>query len=207
MWPDAAGAVECGAGREPRTGWRSAILEACGCSATTFPEVELVDLPEFGPDEAARIAGGEPDPFGTDHLGIVWQEKTDHVGLIDDGHLIGYAGWTARQVSTADGQVVEVLGLGGVMVQSERRGSGVGGELVLGAMQRMRAAGGVLAMLFCRAERLAFYERLGWIPIRDDVTVEQPGGGIVMPLHTCWTPLVEGATMPAGELGVEGLPF
>ena len=195
-----------GEGRTPGCGDSRRHL-ICSRLAATLPGVELIDLPDFGPDDFAQITAGASDPFGTDHLGIVWQEKTDHVGLIDEGQLIGHAGWIASRVRAADGQVVEVLGLGGVMIHGDRRGRGVGGVLVRGTMEKMRASGGSLAMLFCRPERLSFYGRLGWLPIRDEVTVEQPDGTIVMPLCTCWTALVEGESMPAGGLHLEGLPF
>ena len=169
--------------------------------------MEVIDRPEYGPNDVAEVSGGESDPFGTDHLGIVWREKSEHVALVDDGRLIGCAGWVVSQVSVAGRPDVEVLGLGGVMVHAAHRGHGVGAQLVDGAMQRMRSSGGSLGMLFCRPERLAFYGRLGWVPIEDEVTVGQPGGRIVMPLRTCWTPLVAGGLLPAGRLRLNGLPF
>jgi predicted N-acetyltransferase YhbS len=169
--------------------------------------VELIDLPEFGPDAYAQIVDGEPDPFGTDHLGIEWGPKSHHVGLMDDGRLIGHAGWVASHVGVMNGETIEVLGLGGVLVHRRFRGNGVGRVLVAGAMQHMRMQGGTIAMLFCRPERLRFYGDLGWFPIAGAVTVGQPGGPIVMPLRTCWHPLVEGATVPDGAMEFPGRPF
>jgi predicted N-acetyltransferase YhbS len=169
--------------------------------------VELIDLPVFGPGEFDRIVGGTRDAFGTDHLGIEWLEKSHHVGLMDDGLLVGHAGWVASSVQTAGRQVVEVLGLGGVIMHADYRGRGVGAQLVEGAMHRMSASGVGVGMLFCRPERLAFYGRLGWLPITDPVRVGQPGGSIVMPLRTCWTPLAEGSELPGGTLDLRGLPF
>jgi GNAT superfamily N-acetyltransferase len=169
--------------------------------------VELIDLPDFGPDEFGQIIDGESDPFGTDHLGISWQSKSDHVGLIDEGRLIASAGWVAVDARVANGPSIEVLGLGGVVVHRDRRGSGVGGHLVLGTMKKMRDRHGSIALLFCRPERQPFYQRLGWFPIADEVTVGQPGGATVMPLRTCWTPLSPGEALPAGALRFEGLPF
>ncbi len=62
-------------------------------------------------------------------------------------------------------------------------------------------------MLFCRPERVPFYESLGWYPTRAGVTADQPGGTIEMPLVTCWTPLIHGAALPSSTLHLEGLPF
>ncbi len=199
----ASGRVEAGSVRRGRASDPGIPLNL----PTTLPRVELIDLPEFGPDDFDLVTGGEPDPFGTDHLGIEWLDKSDHLGLMDGGRLIGHAGWVASTVRTADGWEGAVLGLGGVMMHPDYRGHGVGAQLVEGAMARMRSGGPRLGILFCRPERLAFYGRLGWIPVTSEVTVDQPTGTIVMPLRTCWSALEEGASLPAGDLRVVGLPF
>jgi predicted N-acetyltransferase YhbS len=169
--------------------------------------VELVDLPDFGPEDYAQIVDGEEDPYGTDHLQIVWREKTEHVGLMEDGRLVAHAGWVPVRVRSTAGQVVDVLGLGGVMVHRQWRGSGVGRHVVLGAMDRMREGDGALGMLFCRTERLPFYQRMGWRLVPNQVTADQSGGSIVMPLRTCWAPLVAGASVPSTDMHVDGQPF
>ncbi len=173
----------------------------------TFDNVELIDLPEFGPDEYAQIVDGEPDPFGTEHLAIEWGPKTHHLVLMDDGRPVGHAGWVTTHVRVVSGETIEVLGLGGVLVHRRFRGNGVGRVLVTGSTQRMRMQGGSVAMLFCRPERLRFYGDLGWLPIAGAVTVGQPGGPIVMPLRTCWLPLIEGAAVPDGAMEFRGQPF
>ena len=169
--------------------------------------VKLIDLPNFGPDDYAQIVDGEVDLFGTDHLGIEWRDKSGHVGLTEEGRLIGHAGWVPVQVRGTTGQVTDVWGLGGVMVHRDYRGGGAGCQVVSGAMERMVELGGSIGMLFCRPPRLRFYERLGWFRLANAVTADQATGTITMPLVTCWTPLVEGAALPASDLHVEGLPF
>jgi predicted N-acetyltransferase YhbS len=164
-------------------------------------------MPQFGPDDYAEIVDGEQDPFGTDELGIVWRAKTSHVGLREEGRLIGHAGWVPAEVESPSGASFEILGLGSVMVHRRRRGHGIGGRLVLGAMERMGQVDGSVAMLFCRHLRLPFYQRLGWLPIDRTVTADQPTGTVAIPLVTCWTPLVEGAGLPDADLHVVGLPF
>jgi GNAT superfamily N-acetyltransferase len=172
-----------------------------------IPVMELVDLPDFGPDEYDEIVDGEEDPFGTEHLGIEWCPKDCHVGLEDDGRLVAHAGWLTTDARMANGELIEVLGLGGVMLHRRYRGSGVGRLVVTGAMDRMRRQSAVIAMLFCRPERLRFYGDLGWFPITEPVTVGQPGGSIVMPLRTCWLPLTQGTILPVGAIEFPGLPF
>ena len=93
------------------------------------------------------------------------------------------------------------------MVHHDHRGAGLGRRLVAGAMTRMRELDQPLGMLFCRSPRVSFYESLGWHPIDAAVIVDQPAGPMVMPLVTCWTPLMDGAYLPEGDLRVEGLPF
>jgi GNAT superfamily N-acetyltransferase len=169
--------------------------------------VELIDLPDFGTDDYAQIVDGETDPFTTEDLGIVWRDKSGHVGLTDEGRLIGHAGWVPVQVQGARGEMVDVLGLGGVVLHRDHRGNGAGRQVVLGAMTRMTELGGSVGMLFCLPQRLRFYQGMGWFPIDRAVTADQSTGSIIMPMVTCWTPLVEGATLPTTDLRLEGLPF
>ena len=176
-------------------------------SSITLRCMEVVDLPDFGPDDYAKIVDGELDPYGTDHLNIDWREKSGHVGLMDDRRLIGHAGWVPARARAAAGQIVEVVGLGGVMVHREYRGKGVGQGLVVGAMKKMHELQSPIGMLFCRTERVRFYERMGWHPIEGRITADQSDGLVEVPLVACWTPLVAGASLPATELHIEGLPF
>ncbi len=172
---------------------------------TTAPD--LVDLAGVAPGWWEELVDGEDDAFGTDGLGIVWRDKTEHLGLVLDGRVVGHAGWVGSAVETDSGQRTDVVGLGGVLVHRDHRGRGLGGQLVRGATARMGDGGVPIAMLFCRTVRTAFYGRLGWQPIAGEVTADQPEGPIVMPLVTCWTSLAEGAHLPPGGLRVDGLPF
>ena len=169
--------------------------------------MELIDLPDFGSEDFAGIVDGEEDPFATAGLGIVWREKTGHVGLTHEGRLIGHAGWVPVEVETTAGQRIDVFGLGGVMLHRDFRGNGTGRQVVLGAMARMAELGGSIGMLFCLPQRLRFYQGMGWLAIEGAVTADQSTGSILMPMVTGWTPLVEGATLPATDLHVRGLPF
>ena len=169
--------------------------------------MEVIELSDFSPDDYEQIVDGETDPYGTDHLGMDWKSKSGHVALVEGGRTIAHAGWVPADVRATTGEQLRIVGLGGVMVHRDHRGNGLGHRLVAAAMQQMARVGRPVGMLFCRTQRVPFYESLGWHPLAVPVTADQPSGPVVMPLVTCWTPLSEGATVPESELHVEGLPF
>ena len=172
-----------------------------------MPGVEVIDLPDFGPDDYAAVVDGETDPFTTAHLPIEWERKTGHVGVCRHGTVIGCAGWVATQAQVA-GRTIDGVGLGGVIVHRQYRGTGVGGPLVAGAMARMAELERPLGLLFCLPQRVRFYESLGWQVVDHAVTVDQPSGPpVLMPLVTCWTALGPAASGPDGDLRILGLPF
>ncbi len=169
--------------------------------------MELLEPARFGPVEYGQIIDGEEDPYGTEHLGMEWREKSAHLVLVEQGRVVGHAGWVPADLVAASGERLGIVGLGGVMVHRRHRGNGLGNGLVTAAMDRMRRLGRPVGMLFCRDRRVPFYERLGWRPVGSEVTADQPTGPVSMPLVTCWTPLAEGAALPASDLHIEGLPF
>ncbi|HEV3282384.1 MAG TPA: GNAT family N-acetyltransferase [Acidimicrobiales bacterium] len=169
--------------------------------------MKVIELTHFGPDEYGQIVDGEQDPYGTDHLGMDWREKSGHVALVEEGRIIAHAGWVPADIGAASGEQLQVVGLGGVMVHRAHRGNGLGHQLVAAAMERMGRLGPPVGMLFCRTERVPFYQSLGWHPMEDRVTADQPSGRVEVPLVTCWTPFLEGGSLPDSALHVDGLPF
>lgn len=169
--------------------------------------MEVVDLPGDAAEAYAEVVDGEEDPFGEGPLNITWRPKTAHVGLKEGDRLVGIAGWLGVEARLGSGLIVPSVGLGGVLVHRSLRGSGLGALLVAGAMERMSALGAPMGLLFCAPERVRFYESLGWQVVPGAVTVDQPAGVLVMPLVTCWIPLVEGTPPPGRDLHIEGLPF
>jgi predicted N-acetyltransferase YhbS len=167
---------------------------------------EVMEIPTFSLEEAAALAGGETDPYGTDQLAITWQPKDRHVVVIEKGRTIGHAGFLPIEVEVG-GTRVPGVGLGGVMVHPSVRGRGVGGSLVRETTARMGSTGRPFAMLFCRDVRLAFYERMGWERVDGDVIIDQESGPMVMPLLTCWYRFTPGQDLPAAGLRLLGLPF
>ena len=55
------------------------------------------------------------------------------------------------------------------------------------------------AMLFCRAQLLGLYGKLGFAEIRAAVWAEQPAGRIQMPMPAMWRGLRAGASWPPGR--------
>ncbi|HEX5503955.1 MAG TPA: GNAT family N-acetyltransferase [Thermomicrobiales bacterium] len=112
--------------------------------------------------------GEAPDP-AEEHRAIV---RILLVG--EDGGLRGACELIERTI-TVDGAPVAIAGLGGVVVEEARRGRGLGSRLVRAAMDAARARGYDFALLFCDAERRAFYARLGWRLLTGPITATYSG--------------------------------
>ena len=174
--------------------------------AGTLPVMEVTEVPEFSTEDAAALAGGEADPYGTEHLAMSWEPKDHHVVVTEDGRTIGHAGFLPIEVE-ADGTRIPGVGLGGVMVHPAFRGRRIGETLVRETTARMASTGRLFGLLFCRDVRLRFYERMGWQQVRGEVVVDQEGGPIVMPLLTCWYSFTPDCDAPSAGLRVLGPPF
>jgi GNAT superfamily N-acetyltransferase len=168
--------------------------------------MEISEVSTFSLEDAAALAGGEVDPYGTEHLGITWKPGERHVVVIEAGRTIGHAGFLPIEVE-AGGGMAPGVGLGGVMVHSTVRGRGIGELMVRETTARMGATGRPFAMLFCRDVRLPFYERMGWQQVHGEVIVDQENGPMVMPLLTCWYLFTPDLDLPREGLRVLGLPF
>jgi hypothetical protein len=75
------------------------------------------------------------------------------------------------------------------------------------ALERAAELGPVFALLFCHADRMGLYPKLGLVEIEDDVRAAQPGGYAPMPQRTMWRALSTDASWPRGEVVVHDLPF
>jgi predicted N-acetyltransferase YhbS len=170
--------------------------------------MELVEFDDMTLDRRAELEGDEQDPFEvTGVVTLQFRPKERHVGLRDgDAGLVASAGLVLVEVEAA-GERFSAVGLGGVIVRREYRRRGLGREIVEAAVAKAVTLGPTVMMLFCLPDRVGLYRRLAFTEIRDDVLVEQPDGFEVMPLRTMWRPLKSGATWPAGQPVLRGLPF
>jgi hypothetical protein len=69
------------------------------------------------------------------------------------------------------------------------------------------AIGPAFVVLFCWADRAGRYERLGFREVVSPVRVQQPEGFEPAAQLMMWRTLEPGATWPAGEVTLFGLPF
>lgn len=168
---------------------------------------DVVELGELSAADRAQLEGDETDPFDGAGSPVQFRAKERHVALRDTGgSLIASAGLT-RSEAEVGGTRFEVVGIGGVIVNAAHRGQGLARTVVEAAVDRARAEGPDFAILFCHADRVGLYLRLGFRPITERVLVRQPHGYVPIPQRTMWRPLHDGAVWPAGPPVIHTLPF
>ena len=168
--------------------------------------IEIVDLGPLSEEERAQLEGDELDPFDGAGMTLQFRQKDRHVVLRDDGRLVASAGLTATEVEVP-GQRFAVAGLGGVIVNADHRGHGLARRIVEEALNRAQATGLAFVILFCHADRVGLYERLGFATITSPVSVQQPHGFEPMTQRTMWRALQPDVSWPPGNVTVYNLPF
>ncbi|SDL38705.1 GNAT family N-acetyltransferase [Streptomyces indicus] len=167
----------------------------------------VVRLAEYTKADLEEILGTSDDPFGVASTGLTWLPKEEHFGVRLEGRLVAHAGLLRLPVAIG-GAELEVIGVGGVAVAPDMQGRGMARLGVTAALTHASTLGPEHALLFCRPPLVALYQRLGWHPLDEDVTVEQPEGRVVtMPLKTMVTPLRDGARWPSGPVRLRSLPM
>lgn len=158
-------------------------------------------------ERRAELEGEEYDPWGTRDWALVFRPKERHLGLRDrQGRLVAAAGVVIVDVE-AGGEVFPVVGLGGVIVNIHHRGQGLARRVVTAALAHAERLGPDFMLLFCHADRVGLYRKLGFTELDDPVTVEQPNGTVAMPMRAMWRSLRPGVTWPPGTVAVRGFPF
>ncbi len=148
------------------------------------------------------LIDGEHDPFGVGDDSTEWRRKEHFTVLYDAERPIAAAGLVVVETDHD-----ETVGVGGVIVTRDYRDQGHLRPVLDAALERAATLGPDTAMLFCADWNVSLYAHFGFIDIDAPVTVDQPGGPIVMDDHAMWRPLREGATWPEGPVRVRGLPF
>ncbi|HWH10851.1 MAG TPA: GNAT family N-acetyltransferase [Solirubrobacteraceae bacterium] len=169
--------------------------------------MDVIDFGGLTDSQRADLEGDEPDPFDAAGSTLRYRPKDRHVGIRgDDGRLVASAGLVVAEVEVA-GQRFPVVGLGGVIVNAGHRGRGLARQIVGAAMARARGMGPAFVVLFCHADRLGLYERLGFTELGSPVSVQQAGGIEKMPQRTMVQALRPGSSWPDGPVAIHSLPF
>jgi predicted N-acetyltransferase YhbS len=170
--------------------------------------MELVELAELTERDWADLVAGEEEPFGPLGAELEWGDKDRNVALrAPDGRLMAAAGAVLVTVEVEGTGVLQVVGLGGLIVAHSMRGRGLMSKLVQPLLRMAESMGPDRAMIFCRPELVALYERLSFSEISAPVWADQPGGRVEMPLAAMWRALHDAPTWPPGCVDVRGLPF
>lgn len=171
---------------------------------------ELVALGRLSREQRAELEGDEVDPFDAARVAVTlsWRPKDLHVALRDEtGRLVASAGLLVAEIQVEGQPPMPVAGIGGVIVSAAWRGQGLATRVISAVLDRAEALGPGLALLFCHRDRAELYVRHGFAEITAPVLVQHDGGWIEMPQVTMWRRLREGATLPAGPVRVNSLPF
>jgi GNAT superfamily N-acetyltransferase len=160
----------------------------------------------FTSDDERRLFLWGADVFDTSHLRLQWRAKDVHFFWEVDERSASHVG-VLKHVVRVGGQPITVGGLGGVVTRPEAQRQGVARLLMQHAAEYMGRCWGVEAgLLFCLPRMIAYYERLGWQVVTDDVLIKQPAGKVTSPVPVMVLPF-GGRVWPAGEVDLDSLPW
>ena len=158
----------------------------------------------FDREYFAEYGAWDPDqPYG-------YSPATVHALAFVDSDLVGHIGFHRRTITVGDAPVV-VAGTGGVLVDHQARGGGLGRRLMRRAQRAMREDTQItFGYLGCREGVVPFYERSGWRRIRAverHVSMQDPQATVV----SSDSPLLIFPTMdidwPSGDIDLRGTPW
>ena len=170
--------------------------------------MEPEEIAELTERDRIDLIDGEEQPWGEIGEGLQWREKDRLLGLRNsDGRLLALAGAGIVEVEVEDAGSFEVVGLGGLFVTRSVRGGGLLWRLADPLLAIAAEMGPDRAMLFCKADLVPVYRRLGFAEIDSSVWADQAEGRVEVPMRAMWRALREGAVWPPGRVDVRGLPF
>jgi predicted N-acetyltransferase YhbS len=169
--------------------------------------MEVIEFGRLTDTFRHELEGDEPDPFESRGNPLTYRPKDRHVALRDDaGRLVASTGMVVVEVEV-EGERFPVVGFGGVIVNATHRGQGLGRKVLEAALAKAGTLGPDFALLFCHANRMGLYRKVGFIEVEATVTVEQSNGSANMHQRTMWRALREGAEWPQGPVLLRSLPF
>ena len=158
----------------------------------------------FDREYRAEYGGWDPDrPYG-------YSPASVHTLAFVDTALVGHVGYQVRTIAVGEAQIT-VAGTGGVLVDEDARGSGLGRRLMRRAQEAMCEDERIqFGYLGCREEVVRFYESAGWRRVRAverHTSMQHPQSTVV----SSDGPLLIFATRrdewPAGEIDLRGTPW
>ena len=169
--------------------------------------MEIIEFGRLADEQRAALEGDEDDPFDSADFTLRYRAKDQHVGLRDGhGRLVASTGMLIVDVEV-DGQRFEVVGFGGVIVNAQQRGRGLGRQILQAALAKAQTLGPEFVILFCHEDRAGLYRKLGFADTAAEVVVKQPNGYAIMPQRTMRRALRSDAAWPQGSILVHSLPF
>jgi predicted GNAT family N-acyltransferase len=140
-------------------------------------------------------------------LSLTWAPPQWSVLVWDQDELVTRVGLVVREIDQ-DGVIKRIGGIGGVMTHPDRRGQGLAGMALHEAAKRFDTDFQVAyALLFCRSQLIALYERYGWRLFQGELFVEQPQGRIAFADHNPMTLDILESAPQQGTLDLRGLPW
>ncbi|MBN9516934.1 GNAT family N-acetyltransferase [bacterium] len=169
----------------------------------------LADLTDA--DRAAAAALGAIVYPPADHAHwpgrhLEWDTPEWCVRVHDGGAIVSFAGVYLRD-ATLDGTSVLVGGVGKVKTHPAARGRGFAAAAVRRAGEFFEAHGAAFGLLVCRAELVAYYERLGWREFAGRLIVRQRGEATDFTLNGAMALAVRADAPAAGTIDLCGPPW
>ena len=85
-----------------------------------------------------------------------------HIMALLEDEVVGHVGWARRRILVGNNEVV-IAGVGGVLINANIRGKGLGAQVMRAATESMAAAGGIeFGYLGCAESVVPYYERCKW---------------------------------------------
>ena len=156
--------------------------------------------------EKQQLFGWGENIFGVAELGLSWRPKEVHFLRCHDGAPVSHVG-VLKHAMCVNGTSMAIAGIGGVVTVPGARGKGFARGLLEHALAFARREWAVQAgMLFCLPRMSSYYEALGWLHVRAEISVEQPGGRKVSPLRVMVLPF-DDLAWARGPVELDSLPW
>jgi aminoglycoside 2'-N-acetyltransferase I len=185
------------------------ILHNNGWIARTDVQVEILagcDLTTEKRDQAERMVRSI---FGKSYDEYLWGRNDWYILVHVNGVLACHITITDRivRVGPQGEHNLRVGGIGGVATLPEFRGRGLASLAMNRAAAFMRAQYAAdFGLLVCSEILQPFYSGLGWLPISDPMTYDQPGRKIQNEGPLLYLPCRQ-ANWPSGPVDLNGFPW